>query len=112
MESAIDLGLSPVPDDASNEVQAFATSRTQWLEEIVGRFLEVLPDMDEMSRLECPPPPFGVDIAMAEERGRFRLRSVNSDRETNCIGRRYPFQRLNCLSTDSVHLESRLSYIG
>ena len=65
----------------------------------------MLPDVDEMSRLECPPPPFGVDIAMADERGRFRLRSVNIDRETNCIGRRY-------YSTDPVHLESRLSYLS
>lgn len=35
-EYAVDLGFAPVPDDASEEVEPFATSRTRWSEVVMG----------------------------------------------------------------------------
>ena len=37
-QCAVDLGFAPVPDDTSEEVQPFATSRTRWSEVVMGSF--------------------------------------------------------------------------
>ena len=35
---AVDLGLASMPDDASEEIEPFATSKTRWSEVVMGIF--------------------------------------------------------------------------
>lgn len=50
---AVDLGFAPAPDDASEEVQPFARSRTRWSEVVISNFFSaVVPDTEDMGLFE------------------------------------------------------------
>ena len=44
----VHLGFAPVPNDASEEVEPFSTSRTRRSEVVMGSFSAVVPDTEDM----------------------------------------------------------------
>jgi len=76
-EYAVDLGFAPVPDDASEEVEPFATSRTWWSEVVMGSFSRrwYLTRRTWVSSNNTHPQLVETLRRWEKGKGRFRLRS-------------------------------------